>query len=355
MSENGEAAAQGESVALRYGQGSITKRTRTRKDGSVYVYYQGKFYENGEPRYFTTKTKEACYKQLKQIAAKPKKEISHDFYTVKQWLEKFIEVYKANKLAEITVKNYKATLKNHLPPELAKRKIKDVKGIELQQIISSVAAKYPRTARTLYDIFSMAFREAWNNDVIKKDITKGLKRPTVISKEEVPLTAEQQKAVFEMPDKIMRQILTAYIWSGCRLTELLTLKKEYWDKEKQTLFINGTKTATSKRTIPVFPPLRAVLESLSPDGEYLFGISEKTLKRKKAAAERQLGFKFTIKSLRHTFNQNLTEMGVSDIVRAAWMGHSKPTTTKRTYTHLTESLQKEAVKIVEEGLSGKRS
>ena len=346
----GECKAEGVDLKLKYGQGSITKRTRQRKDGSTYFYYQGKFYDNNDVIYVTAKTKEDCYKKLKQLK-KTDCSITTGKFTLAQWVEEFFAVYKQNELAATTLKNYKAIIKNHVPELLLNRKLKDVKAVELQQVINSVAEKFPRQARTVCDIFCMALREAWNNDYIKKDIAKVLKRPTVISQEETPLTAEQQQAIYSLPDKTIRNVLIAYIWSGCRRNELLDLKPKFWDKEKETLFIAGTKTATSKRTIPVLPPLKEILLQLPMDGETIFGISQKTLQRKKIVAEQQLGFKFTIKALRHTFNQNLTEMGVPDIVRAAWMGHSKPTTTKKTYTHLTENLQNEALNLIKKNLN----
>ncbi len=335
---------------LKYGQGNICRRERVRKDGSRYVYYQGKYYENGEAKYFTEKTQKECYAKLKELTGRQNVKRLPGGYSFAQWLEVFFTTYKKNELAESTLKDYQAAIRNYVPTTLLKRKLKDIKAVELQQVINSAAEKFPRRARTVCDIFCMACREAWNNDYIKKDIAKALKHPTVYSKEETPLTPEQQSKIYYMQDETMRNILIAYIWSGCRFTELLTLKPEYWDKEKETLFIAGTKTATSKRTIPVFAPLKTILSKMALDGEYIFNISAKTLKRKKIIAEQQLGFKFTIKALRHTFNQNLTEMGVPDIVRAAWMGHSKPTTTKKTYTHMTENIQKEAIKTVENAL-----
>lgn len=336
---------------LKYGQGNISRRERVRKDGSRYVYYQAKYYENGEPKYFTKPTQKECYETLKSITGRHDRKSLTGGYSFAQWIEEFFTIYKQNELAATTLKNYKGIIKNHVPTALLNCKLKDVKAVELQQVINTVANNSPRQARTLCDIFCMAMREAWNNDYIKKDIAKSLKRPVVISQEETPLTAEQQQAIYCMQDESMRNILTAYIWSGCRLNELLSLKPEYWDKEKETLFIAGTKTETSKRTIPVLPPLKAILQKLSMNGKTIFNISQKTLQRKKIVAEQQLGFKFTIKALRHTFNQNLTEMGVPDIVRAAWMGHSKPTTTKKTYTHLTENLQNEAIKIIKNNLT----
>ena len=337
-------------MKLKYGQGSITRRQRVRKDGSRYTYYQGKYYINGQAEYITTKTKEECFMLLKAATKNGVKQLTTR-YTLREWLEEYFSAYKQNTLAEKTLKDYRAAIKNYMPEILLRRNIKDIKAVDLQKVVNAAAEKFPRRARTLFDIINGAFREAWNNDLLTKEVTKGLKRPSVTSREEKPLTAEQQKKIGGLPDKCMRDVLTAYIWSGCRMSELLSLKPEYWDKEKKTLYIDGTKTATSKRTIPVFPPLEKVLSGLDMSGGRLFNLSAKTLKRKKAEAEKQLGFNFTIKSLRHTFNQNLTEMGVLDIVGAAWMGHSKPTTTKKTYTHLTESLQNEAVRIVESNLN----
>lgn len=268
-------------------------------------------------------------------------------YTLRQWLDIYLNVYKENKIKPLTLKDYTQAIRTYIPNNLLDRNLNDIKVFELQGLINDVAQSHSRRARTIYDIFNGAFREAFNNDVLQKDLTKALKKPFHESEEETPLTQEQQQQIFNMPASPFKDILVAYIWTGCRFAELVTLKPDYFDKANNRLFINGTKTKTSKRFVPVFAPVAEILERLPAGQAKIFKMSPKTMRRHKAAVEKLLGFEFTFKALRHTFNQNLMELGVPDIVRAAWMGHSKPTTTKKTYTHMTTKLQQDAIAQIE--------
>lgn len=328
---------------LKQKQGTITKRTRKTSKGT-YTYYQGKYTKDGVTYYVTAPTENECYAKLANVRAN-NKEKRNTALTLQQWLEQYLRVYKQNKVVQSTVTDYQRCIDNLIPQKLKQTAIAKIKAVDIQQVVNDIAKTRPRRARTVYDIFNGALKQAWNNDIISKDIAKGLQRPVVNSKEETPLTPEQQQALMHTSNKVMREVLTAYIYSGCRFTELLTLRCEYYNKDEKTLFINGTKTKTSKRTIPVFPPLKEILDKHT-DGEYIFDVSAKTLKRHKAMVEKEVGFKFTFKSLRHTFNQNMTEIGIPDIVRAGWLGHSKPTTTKKTYTHMTKSLEQQSIDMV---------
>lgn len=336
---------------LKRGQGTIIKRERQNKNGTL-ISYLGKCYINKTPFYVTGKSYTECYNKLAQIRKenKPQTTNSRKTLTLNEWLNKWLKTYKEPFITSTTLKNYTSSINNHIPNELLNQPLIKIKPNDLQTIINTTAVKHKRTSRTIYDIFNGAFTQAYNNDLIKNDITKGLLKHSFESNEETPLTKQQQTELINKAQGLFKQVLIGYLWTGCRVSELLTLKWEYYDKDNKTLFINGTKTKQAKRTIPVFSPLQNVLEELPHTTEFIFCISEKTLDRQKKHLIKILNWSFTLKSLRHTFNQNLHDMGITDIVRAAWMGHSKPTTTNKVYTHMTNELKNKAVKAVTEYL-----
>lgn len=335
---------------LKHGQGTITKRERRTKTGA-YFYHQGKYQIDGVTYYVTAPTYSECYDRLAKLRNTTKKAtvFAKNNNTLAAWLEEWLKVYKEKTIVAATMHNYKATIQNHIPDEMKKRRIDKIRANEIQEVINKLAERSPRVARTLYDIFKMSFLQAYNSDYIPKDVTRGLVKPKHISQEEQPLSKEQQAQLLATCAGKFKYAVMGYLWTGCRVSELLTIKWTDYDTAKNELYIDGTKTATSKRTIPVFPPLHDLLASIEHTSEYIWDISDKTLDRHKKEVEAALGWKFTLKSLRHTFNQNLFEMGVSDIVRAKWMGHSKPATTNKVYTHTTDALtKKEIAKVIAE-------
>lgn len=198
----------------------------------------------------------------------------------------------------------------------------------------------------------MALEKAYYDGLLDKNFSGALQKKMLDPKEDTPLSQEQQKILVEKAGEF-KPILLGYLWTGCRLSELLTLKKNYYNQKDQTIFINGTKTKTSKRTIPVLSPLKEVFDVLleqNPEDERLFCLSEKTLKRKFTIFQKQFDFKFSIKTFRHTFNQNLKDMEIDDFVRANWLGHSKPATTNKVYTHMTDNLQRKAIEKIKDTL-----
>ncbi len=329
---------------LKYGQGSIVLRTTTSK-GRTYHYYQGKYRLDGKTFYCTAKTYNDCYLKLANIRKHAQSlmpaTISKDTFI--EYIKEYLNTYKKPFVSKSTYDGYFYTLNNNVPDETLQKKIRNVQTAELQRLINKAAESHPRASRTLYDLFTQVMRRAYAEGIIKRNIEKLLIKPKQDPKEEQPLTAAQQKQLMQVASERQRFILQAYIWSGCRRSELLTLKWTDISNNKQTLLIKGTKTDTSVRTVPIFVPLQQVLDQLPRTDKRIFPYSVSTIRRMFENLNEKVDFHLTPKTLRHTFNQNLTEMGVSDLIRAKWMGHAKPTTTKRVYTHVTDNLEQQEI------------
>jgi len=332
---------------LKYGQGSIVLRT-TVSNGRKYQYYQGKYKTDGKEYYCTAKTYNDCYLKLANIRKHAQNLVPATVCkdTFIEYIKTYLDTYKKPFVGKSTYDGYFYTLNSNVPEETLQKKIKNIQPDELQKHINRTAALHPRAGRTLYDLFTQVTRQAYAEGILKKDVEKLLIRPKQHSEEEQPLSAEQYEQLLHIATERQKLILQAYVWSGCRRSELLALKWSDISADGQTLLIQGTKTEKSVRTVPIFVPLQQVFDALPKNKERIFPYSVSTIRRMFDELNAKVNFHLTPKTLRHTFNQNLTEMGVSDIIRAKWMGHSKPTTTKKVYTHATDSLeQKEIAKV----------
>ena len=107
------------------------------------------------------------------------------------------------------------------------------------------------------------------------------------------------------------------------------------DYKNKTLHINGTKTNSSNRTIPLFDEAAALLSVLphNSDGFFFnFRPDYVTHAFKKICPEHKLH------DLRHTFATNCPEAEIPLKVVQKWLGHSNIDTTADIYTHVTQDI-----------------
>ena len=129
-------------------------------------------------------------------------------------------------------------------------------------------------------------------------------------------------------------------YSGLRLGEAIAVRWEDVNFDLGTLAVTGGEAGTKNhegRTIPMFPPLRRLLEDLSAkrDGEgRVFGLD--SAKKSLETACRKNGLPhFGHHAMRHFFCSNAIEAGCDFKVIAEWLGHKDGgVLVARTYGHL---------------------
>jgi integrase len=131
-------------------------------------------------------------------------------------------------------------------------------------------------------------------------------------------------------------------FSGARLREATALRWGDFDLAKNRLTIAGTKTACSDRTIPIFPPLAALVAEMQARrgaeaaGSHILRVKE-CLGALKSAC-RRVGVKaLTHHDLRHLFATSCIESGVDVPTVSRWLGHSDGgALAMKTYGHLRQ-------------------
>jgi integrase len=141
--------------------------------------------------------------------------------------------------------------------------------------------------------------------------------------------------------------LRLLIFTGARLSEILTLKWGHVDAEHGLLTLPDSKTG--KKTIPLNAPAREVLESVprlegNPFvicgerlGQHIVNLQKPWRRIRKAAGLHDV----RIHDLRHSFASVGASSGQSLIVIGKMLGHSQPATTAR-YAHLADDPVKAA-------------
>lgn len=308
-------------------------------------------------------TSEASFKRQEKeaIALYARKGISTSM-TYEQYLNRWWEAY-ISPLAINTQRSYQTTLNN--TKSLYSRQMSKITRVDLQKIINSIS-NHPTTCKKLCVLLNNIWENAVFDDVVSKNITKGLKRPVCPKSERKALTAKELEAIeranFSEQEQLLVNILRQF---GLRPGEALALTKSDFNRREGTLtickslshdgekpFLKDTKTHNT-RVLPV----PAEFFDLLPKGNksiYLFTNKDGQLLTKKQEhnlaqsiiqkVNKEMGGTKTLKatrmvlySFRHT---KATELyyaeGISHKAAAAYLGHSEEMFI-RTYSHLDES------------------
>jgi integrase len=131
-------------------------------------------------------------------------------------------------------------------------------------------------------------------------------------------------------------------YSGARLREATGLRWRHVDGAGQRLTIPGTKSASSYRVIPIFPPLAALLAEMRTrrpeDGKDTPIARVKECRESLRSACRIAGVTpITHHDLRHLFATRCIESGVDIPTVSRWLGHSDGgVLAMKTYGHLRD-------------------
>ncbi len=135
-------------------------------------------------------------------------------------------------------------------------------------------------------------------------------------------------------------------YSGLRLAEAQAAKIE--DDRGDFLIVHGTKSETSRRRIPIIPPLRALLDRIKTkriSGPIL--VTAASRKQMQRACRRLALSELRHHDLRHYFCTACIEAGVPIPTVAGWLGHADGgALLMKVYAHLRDTHSLEAAKLV---------
>jgi integrase len=160
-------------------------------------------------------------------------------------------------------------------------------------------------------------------------------------------------------DAPQRDVLSPYaiaairllIFTGCRLSEILTLKWDFLDRERGQLLLPTSKTG--KKTITLSPPALAALASLPPvegnpyvivgtaEGQHLANLHRPWNAIRKCAGLEDV----RIHDLRHSFASTGLGANMALHMIGKLLGHSSPASTAR-YAHLSDDARRKAVDTI---------
>jgi len=264
--------------------------------------------------------------------------------------EEFLEKLKI----ELTIsKNSKYTIRNYLNAnsELLDFCQKNPEEVTEDNVKTFMAAKLSESSSSSIIVFLSSLRFAYSN-ILKKDITLGIKRPKREKRIPAVLTKEEIKKLFNaIPNKKSKLMISLIYACGFRVSEILNLKINDLNFEEMTGYVRQAKGKKDRVfNIPKFLLKllkRQVQKQQENNQEYLFTgpkgkLTDRNLQKIVRIATKKAGIEKQVHphTLRHSFATHLLENGVDIRKIQELLGHADLSTTQ-IYTHIsTEELKK---------------
>ena len=370
----------------------VRKRDDGRWEGRIVVGHK----KNGDPihRYVLAKTQRELTEKLHDcIAMYRDADLTEECnMTLGEWLDRWINEYMIFTIRECTLDSYKAMIKNQIKPYLGDRPLSALTTQELQKFYNTVKKKGRVKADKLHGTeladsmvrgIHMMLHEALDMAVRLRLIVKNPTVGTTIPKNNYP---PKQILNDEQLERFMQRIRQDERWydffyteltTGLRRGEICGLKWEDFDAENGKLKvrcsvakrkggglnIGETKTETGTRTI-VLPPSTAELLRKRKEtavSEWIFpniyepekpmhpDYAYHRLKTLLKQAELPL---IRFHDLRHTFATMALEHGMDVKTLSATIGHVSSATTLDIYSHITDTMQRQAAVHIDRKIGG---
>ena len=341
---------------------------RVRKSGRKHYVVQTRL--NGRLRWFTIGqhgpfTPDGARTEALQILASAKKGI--DPATVRATSsaapvmadlgKRFLEEYVATHCKPTTCEEYARRIRLYINPMIGPVKVAAVARKDITKLHHAMRDKPYQANRTLAVLSKMfTLAEVWgwradgSNPCRHVQVYKEFPRERFLSPEEtVRLGAVLREAEAEMPSAVAAFRLL--LLTGCRLSEIKTLRWEYVKAE----CIELRDSKTGRRTVPLGPEARAVLDGLPREAGNPWVIAGKLpgshltdLQRPWRRIRKRAGLEdVRIHDLRHSFASRALALGESLTMIGKLLGHTQVQTTAR-YAHLArDSMQSAAARVTE--------
>lgn len=235
---------------------------------------------------------------------------------------------------------------------IQRMKYKDIRSFHMQDCIDNCGCGYS-TQGAIKNLFGHLDRFAMELDVIQKMYSTLTTAASVPETTKVPFTDDEIEQLWSIQDQEWVDTVLILLYSGWRITELLTMKSENVDLEHGTMK-GGIKTRNSKdRIVPIHPKIYPFVERwMNHRTEYL--ITSKKGKKMSYQQYRfyfksimeQLGLAHCPHECRHTLRSRLDSAGANKKCIDMILGHKSKDVGERIYTHKTVDELKAAIELI---------
>lgn len=342
--------------------GGVTKLSNASRRRKPYVVRITTGYEiNMETGKSTQKYKIIGYAKTREDGLRILADYHEHPYDLENGNMTFREVYeewsqnKYENASQSTINGYRAAY--NTCTTIFERKFRELKTKDLQDVIDQSDKNYP-TIRKIKILFNQLYAYAMQRDICNKDYSRYVdiekfnnKNPNKYDRK--PFSKKEIDMLWDFRDDKYYQIVLILIYTGLRIDELLSLKKEDVSLKEHYLNIIKSKTQSGIRKVPIsdyiFDFIQEWYESSKCD--YLLHTEDQKKFNYRNYYDsyfvplmERLGLSQTPHCCRHTCISLLAEAKVSPTYSKMIVGHKGAMSmTEKVYTHID---MKELIKAV---------
>ena len=368
------------------GDGMVRQRDDGRWEGRIVVGHK----DNGDPifHYMSAKTQKALLEGLhKLIDEYDGVDLTENCkMPLSEWLDRWLDEYAAPSLRPSTLHGYRRYVENHIAPYLGDKQVCRITPADIQNLYQTLLAKgrkqahpesghglSPASVRGVHGVLHQAMDTAVHLRLIAKNPTNGVTLPKIAPSSRQILNKEQLERFMDVikQDEFWHDFFYLDITTGLRRGELCGLMWSDFDEKKGTLAIRRTlhvrpgggvesgetKTNTGRRLIQLPPSTVQFLRERkkSSFSQWIFPDPfhperpinpNRSYQRLKTLLKEAELPSIRFHDLRHTFATHALTSGVDTKTLSGILGHTKPSFTLDTYTHVTTDMRRQAADVV---------
>ena len=323
-------------------EGTIRKRVDGRWEARAII---GRTID-GKPKfkYIYRKTRAEVASELSKVLA----ELAEDAYidetkvTFVGWLKTWLETYAKPSIKLSTYTSYETYIRGHITPYFKNLKLKDLNPKILQDFFNTKltggrldnkeGGLSDKTLKNLYNMIHASLKQAYLNEMIKKNICEFIKVPKVSRKEMRVLTREEQtNLITASRNHRLGIVVVLDLFTGMRLGEILALRWNDIDFNKNLISVKNTikrvtthnsderkteiildtpKTENAYRVIPLINEIKIELKNHLKIQNKEKQISGTAYNNKNFVFCNEIGEPYDQKTFKNYYNKILLECGL---------------------------------------------
>lgn len=259
-------------------------------------------------------------------------------------------------------------LRNHLVPRWGSHRLCDVMRRDVDSLITEHKKTHaPGTVNRLIALTSAIYRQAIHWNVVDRNPCAGVKMLKESAGNDNYLTIEELNRLLDAlalhPNKIAAAALETLAMTGCRREEILQLRWEHVDLQREVIKLVETKNGHARyQPLPKVCIDRLVAMKAQAKGPWVFPgrdspdrpIRNVLKVMNWAVQQAQIGRHVRIHDLRHSLAANMVQAGVSLPIIGETLGHRSPRVTAR-YAHLNDQVVRGSLDAVADRLAKARA
>lgn len=243
------------------------------------------------------------------------------------------------KISKSSASSFKSSMKHCKP--FWDTSYKKIKAYMMQECIDNCGCGYS-TQGAIKNLWGQLDRYAMELDIITKMNSVLIHAAPIPPSNKKPFTEEEIKAVWGLKNEPDLDTVLILLYSGFRISELLSLETEKINLGDIPYFQGGVKTKAGKdRIVPIHPLILDFVKARVQEGnKYLISVNGKKLSTSQYYIiwnqfMKKLNQEHTPHECRHTFRSRLDSAGANKVCIDLMMGHKSTEVGERVYTHKT--------------------